>query len=149
MWKAAFKKSKGVWSALSMVSFLKAVFHKFYLVHYWILCLKYARCAYGSVGHLWRSWHHIVCYPNIKFVYPIRGNSWYIMWALTKIQIFLKRCVPSEGHAIIIYNSSNHIYPICKHVSRFVLVPHGQWDKHENVIDFADLLIELPLIYFI
>ena len=33
MWKIAFKKFEGIWSA-----FLKADFHKFYLVHSWRLC---------------------------------------------------------------------------------------------------------------
>ena len=38
MWKAAFKKFEGIWSAWN---FLKAVFHKFYLVHSWIVGLNH------------------------------------------------------------------------------------------------------------
>ena len=35
MWKTAFKKFEGVWSASN---FFKGSHHKFYLVHSWILC---------------------------------------------------------------------------------------------------------------
>ena len=44
--KTAFKKLKVIWSASAdhiyhiTSIFLKAVFHKFYLLHSWILCLK-------------------------------------------------------------------------------------------------------------
>ena len=45
MWKTAFKTFAVIWSAqadhiTSIV--LKAVFHKFYLVHSWILCPTYS-----------------------------------------------------------------------------------------------------------
>ena len=39
LWKTAFKKFEGVWSA-KPANFSKAVFQKFYLVHFSILCLK-------------------------------------------------------------------------------------------------------------
>ena len=39
LWKTALKKFQGIWSAYPSI-FLKAVFHKIYLVHSWILCLK-------------------------------------------------------------------------------------------------------------
>ena len=38
MWKTTFKFFEGVWSAHTPSNFLKAVFHKFCLVHFWILC---------------------------------------------------------------------------------------------------------------
>ena len=43
MWKTAFKKLEVIWSAGAghiTWNVLKAVFHKFYLVHTWILCHK-------------------------------------------------------------------------------------------------------------
>ena len=43
------------YSRVDQVNFLKAVFHKFYLVHSWIFRLKYAS---GSHGHLFDAlWH--------------------------------------------------------------------------------------------
>ena len=45
LWKTALKEFEGVWSAWSRpypFEFLKAVFHKFYLVHSWYLCSKYS-----------------------------------------------------------------------------------------------------------
>ena len=44
LWKTVFKKIEGIWSAEADHSpsiFLKAVFHKFYLVHSWTLCPIY------------------------------------------------------------------------------------------------------------
>ena len=41
LWKTPFKKLQGIWSAEAdhiLSSFLKAVFHKIYLVHSSILC---------------------------------------------------------------------------------------------------------------
>ena len=38
MWKTAFKNFETIWSASAI--FLKADFHKFYLMHSWILCSK-------------------------------------------------------------------------------------------------------------
>ena len=44
LWKTAFKTFKVIWSAQAdhvTSNFLKAVFHKIYLVHSWILCPMY------------------------------------------------------------------------------------------------------------
>ena len=41
MWKTTFKNFEGIWSAKAdhiPSNFLKVVFHKYYLVHSWILC---------------------------------------------------------------------------------------------------------------
>ena len=38
MWKTAFEKLEGIWSAFK---FFKGCFHKIYLVHFWIPCLIY------------------------------------------------------------------------------------------------------------
>ena len=43
LWKTGFKKFEGIWSAYAdhiPSNFLKVVFHKYYLIHYWILCPK-------------------------------------------------------------------------------------------------------------
>ena len=41
LWKTVFKKFEVMWSVTDHIisNFLKAVFHKFYLVHSWIHCL--------------------------------------------------------------------------------------------------------------
>ena len=48
LWKTAFKKFERIWSAWAdniLSNFLKAVFHKFYLVHSGILCPKWSMIA--------------------------------------------------------------------------------------------------------
>ena len=41
LWKTAFKKFEGVWADHTPSKNLNVVFHKFYLVHYWIYCPIY------------------------------------------------------------------------------------------------------------
>ena len=52
LWKTAFIKFEGTWSAWAdhtPSNFLKTVFHKFYLVHSWILCLICWMCIFDRI----------------------------------------------------------------------------------------------------
>ena len=65
MRKTAFKKIEGIWSVTDHIpsNFLKAVFHKLYLVHSWVLCpislyiriqaLSLGRRILDPIKHLW------------------------------------------------------------------------------------------------
>ena len=67
MWKTVFKKYEEIWSAKANhipSIYLKAVFDKLYLVHYWILCPK---CL--SVFKIWREffrWKILNMHFNIR-----------------------------------------------------------------------------------
>ena len=76
MWKIAFKKFELIWSAEVdhiTSNLLKAVFHKFSLVHYWILCPIFKICFtifnilhesvkalihFQSMLHFYTPWNH-------------------------------------------------------------------------------------------
>ena len=77
-WKTAFKNFEGIWSAEAdhiLSIFLKAVFHKFYLVHSWILCLMYWQTilVWGLVS-IWLTFHACCKMDKhtlkVKYVWP-------------------------------------------------------------------------------
>ena len=82
MWKIAFKNFEGIWCGNS----LKAVFHKFYLVHF---CnLTHIKCRIGlkwvKVTHPLMPWqcfdiplieHHMTSFSNTVLTLRIRRNS--------------------------------------------------------------------------
>lgn len=55
-------------------------------------------------GQLWR--HHVILQAILRAACPIKANASYIVGAVTKVFILLKRDVHSEGHFNIIYNST-------------------------------------------
>ena len=72
------------------------------------------RNAWGHSPECWRHSPHSPrsphsvsrsCIPG--FIHsPINVNALYNVWAVAKIYIFLKKSLPSEGHSIILYNST-------------------------------------------
>ena len=87
MWKTAFKKFERVWSTYPYpFKFLKAVFHKFYLAHPWILS---RRCCYCNnwlnsvmVVDLVLTWGKWVCLLVHRII--TRGINEYKMWLKLK-----------------------------------------------------------------
>ena len=83
MWKTAFKKFEVIWSATS--DFLKAVFHKVYLVHSWILC---PICWYPAWSH-----SRVKCsaFKRIKMIllmmfWPFLYWNWlYLRWYYSQV----------------------------------------------------------------
>ena len=80
LWKTAFKRFEGVWSTLRFHTpshFLKVVFHKFYLVHSWILCPLYSTSlqtfCYKSHLRPFGSSYWITC----KVVLGLQQFSWW------------------------------------------------------------------------
>ena len=65
--------------SLSTSNFLKAVFHKFYLVHSWILTLSYMHHWYCNINELWKpEWEMEIIWFSKIFLFIIQ-------------QVFLKK----------------------------------------------------------
>ena len=74
MWKTAFKKNEGIWSAQAdhvTSNLLKSAFHKLYSVHFWILC------SYWLTGII-----HINPFSVYSLLYFHPSNFFSIFWIL-------------------------------------------------------------------
>ena len=69
MWKRAFKEFEGIWN------FLKAVFHKFYLVHSWMFCPMPMFHFYGKL-----LWNGVVIGLNCSDLWFFRQSSKLPFW---------------------------------------------------------------------
>ena len=91
MWKIAFKKLDVIWSAKSdyaISNFLKAVFHKFYLVHSWISWLIIA-----ALHHQPRQ--QLPTLVGIIF-WQEPGMSSLIFLFLQPLHLVIRRSIPND-----------------------------------------------------
>ena len=70
---------------------------------------------------------YVILWAILKVECPMKVNALYIVNALTKVCIFLKRSVASQGHFNLLYNSTLKPYWLyLRHVPLFALLPQRQ-----------------------
>ena len=70
---------------------------------------------------------YVILWAILKIECPMKVNALYIVNALRKVCIFLKRSVASQGHFNLLYNSTlkpHWLY--LRHVPPFALLPQRQ-----------------------
>ena len=73
----------------------------------------------------------------------MKVNTSHIVRALTKVCIFLKRSVPSEGNSNILYNSP--LYPILNMCLHWPLYQVGKEEEQKKAIDFSEQVLDVPV----
>ena len=106
MWKIAFKKFEGLCSAkadhITTWKFLKAVFHKFYLVHSWILCPIVRTPSNIHEGSFWKNSYKSI-YLQKSFIIDVwlgKLSENALLWNLQK-NVLYKETQLIRGHQYI------------------------------------------------
>ena len=140
MWKTAFKKFERVWSTYPYpFKFLKAVFHKFYLAHPWILSRICCYCnnRLNSVMAvdlvlIWGKWVYFLVHRII-----MSGINEYRMWLKLKN---ISRCTLPWLWQI---KYSNHWLEVC-----YSAINMGKIQTHAFTNTWNALCDLVPLVQF-
>ena len=145
-------------TSLSRQSFSEFHTYMTCLLQYLVTCMCLLRYLVTCKGHC------IILLAILRVACPMLANVSYILHALTKVCVFLKRSAPSKGHftfyilhiiriitllnilQLILQNVSPLFVNMCLYSS---LCQVGKVEKCGSARDFPDLLLDVPLVYML
>ena len=127
---------------MDQVNFLKAVFHKIYLIHSWILC-KTTKRRNDTLCSALNSENWYIS-SGIYETFPTKSTSWQILThfrTMPPTESVLQRCSENVWHVCSLVNLL-HIFktPFLRNTSRgLLLLLFSPWEKFSGGIKWEHL----------